>query len=119
MPKKMRRLAIRTVLSSKVADNELIIVDGLKFSAPKTKEMVSILAALGVESTALIATNEKDDNLVKSARNVPGVATIPASLLNVANIMSHKNLLMTVDAVRRAEELWGETSPEGDSSAQL
>jgi large subunit ribosomal protein L4 len=119
MPKKMRRLAIRTVLSSKVADNELIIVDGLKFSAPKTKEMVGILAALGVQSTALIATNEKDDNLVKSARNVPGVATIPASLLNVANIMSHKNLLMTVDAVRRAEELWGETSPEGDSSAQL
>lgn len=119
MPKKMRRLAIRTVLSSKVADNELIIVDALKFSAPKTKEMVGILAALGVESTALIATNEKDDNLVKSARNVPGVATIPASLLNVANIMSHKNLLMTVDAVRRAEELWGETSPEGDSSAQL
>jgi large subunit ribosomal protein L4 len=119
MPKKMRRLAIRTVLSSKVADNELIIVDVLKFSAPKTKEMVGILAALGVQSTALIATNEKDDNLVKSARNVPGVATIPASLLNVANIMSHKNLLMTVDAVRRAEELWGETTPEGDSSAQL
>ena len=119
MPKKMRQLAIRTVLSSKVADNELIIVDGFKFSAPKTKEMVGILAALGVESSALIATNERDDNLVKSAHNIQGLATTPASLLNVANIMAHKNLLMTVDAVRKAEELWGEKSPEGDDSAQV
>jgi large subunit ribosomal protein L4 len=119
MPKKMRQLAIRTVLSSKVADNELIIVEGFKFVAPKTKEMAGILAALGVESTALIATNERDDNLVKSAHNLPGVATIPASLLNVANVMSHRHLLMTVDAVRKAEELWGEKSPEGDGSAQV
>ena len=119
LPKKMRRLALRTVLSSKVADNELIIVDGFSFAGPKTKEMAGILSALGVESTALIATREPDGQLIKSARNIPGVTTIPANLLNVAVIMSHKNLLMTVDAVRRAEELWGESTSEGDNSAPV
>jgi len=119
MPKKMRRLALRTVLSSKVADNELIVLDSIQLAAPKTKEMAGILAALGVESTALIATTERNENLLKSSRNIPGVATVPASLLSVADIMSHKNLLMTVDAVRRAEELWGEATSEGDSSASV
>ncbi len=119
LPKKMRRLALRSVLSSKVADNELIVVDAIKLEQPKTKEMVGILSALGVESTALIATTEPNDNLQKSARNIPGVAMTSASLLNVADIMSHKNLLMTVDAVRRAEELWGEAASEGDSSASV
>ncbi len=119
LPKKMRRLALRTVLSSKVADNELIIVDGFAFAEPKTKEMAGILSALGVESTALIAIREPDGQLIKSARNIPGVTTIPANLLNVAVIMSHKNLLMTVDAVRRAEELWGESTSEGDNSAPV
>ena len=119
LPKKMRRLALRVVLSSKVADNELIVLDAIQFEAPKTKEMAEILSALGVESTALIAINEPNENLQKSARNIPGVATIPASLLNIADITSHKNLLMTVDAVRRAEELWGEATSEGDNSASV
>ncbi len=119
LPKKMRRLAIRSVLSSKVAENELIVLDGIQLEQPKTKDMAGILSALGVESTALIATTEPNENLLKSSRNIPGIATISASLLNVADIMSHKNLLMTVDAVRRAEELWGEAAPEGDSSASV
>ncbi len=119
LPKKMRRLALRTVLSSKVAENELIVLDAIQFEAPKTKEMAGILSALGVESSALIAINEPNENLQKSARNIPGLTTIPASLLNVADILSHKNLLMTVDAVRRAEQLWGEATSEGDSSASV
>jgi large subunit ribosomal protein L4 len=119
LPKKMRRLALRTVLSSKVAENELIVVDAFQLEQPKTKEMAGILSALGVDSTALIATTDSNENLLKSARNIPGVATIPANLLNVADIMAHKNLLMTVDAVRRAEELWGEAGAEGDNSASV
>ena len=119
LPKKMRRLAIRTVLSNKVSENELIVVDGFTFSEPKTKEMAGILASLGVESSALIATTERNDNLVKSARNLRGIVTIPADLLNVASVLSHKNLVMTEEAVRRAEELWGERTSEGDESAPV
>ena len=119
LPKKMRRLALRSVLSSKVAENELIVLEDLRLDAPKTKEMAKILTALGVASSALIATNQPDQNFVKSARNLPGVATMPASLLNVADIMSHKILLMTVEAVRRAEELWGEGTSRGDDSASV
>ena len=119
LPKKMRRLALRSVLSSKVADNEMIVLDVIQLEQPKTKEMAGILSALGVESTALIATTEPNEKLLKSARNIPGIATISANQLNVADIMSHKNLVMTVDAVRRAEELWGEAAPEGDSSASV
>lgn len=119
LPKKMRRLALRSVLSSKFAEKELIVLDDLSFADPKTKEMAGILIALGVESSALIATDQRDEKVVKSARNLPGVATMPASLLNVADVMSHKVLVMTVGAVRRAEEIWGEAASKGDDSASV
>ncbi len=119
MPKKMRQLALRCVLSAKVRDEELIILEQLKLEQPKTKEMVSILAALGVDSSALIATSEPEENVVKSARNLPGIKTMPASLLNVVDILSCKMLLMTVAAVRKAEELWGERLSKGGSHAPL
>jgi large subunit ribosomal protein L4 len=119
IPKKMRRLALRSVLSNKVAENEFIVLDSIGFDAPKTKEMSNILNILGVESSALIALEQQDVNVVKSARNIPGINTIPANLLNVADIMSHKVLLMTVNAVRKAEELWGDSTAEGDNSASV
>ncbi len=118
-PKTMRRLALRCVLSAKVRDNELIILEQLKLEQPRTKEMVSILAALGVNSSALIVTSEPEENVVKSARNLPGIKTMPASLLNVVDILSYKMLLMTVAAVRKAEELWGERLSKGGSNAPL
>ena len=118
-PKKMRRLALRCVLSAKVRDNELIIVEHLQLEQPRTKEMVAILAALRVDSSALIATSEPEENMIKSARNLPGIKTMPASLLNVVDILSHRRLLMTVAAVRQAEELWGERLSEGGSNAPL
>jgi large subunit ribosomal protein L4 len=108
MPKKMRRLAIRNVLSAKVRDNELIVLDELRFEEPKTKEMVKILAALGIEASALIATSEPGENVIRSTRNLPEVKTIPARLLNVVDITSHKILLMTEAAVRQVEQMWGE-----------
>lgn len=119
MPKKMRRLALRCVLSAKARDEELILLEQLKIDEPKTREMEKILTALGVESSALIVTSEPEENVVKSARNLPGIKITPASLLNTVDILSRKMLLMTVEAVRKAEELWGDRKAEGGSSGPL
>lgn len=118
-PKKMRRLALRCVLSSKLRDKELIILEQLKLEQPKTKEMVRILAALGMNSSALIVTSDPEENVIKSARNLPRIKTMPASLLNVVDLFSYKILVMTVAAVRKAEELWGKKLSEGGSDALL
>ena len=119
MPKKMRRLALKCVLSAKAGDGELMVLEQLKLDKPRTKEMVRILAALGVDSSALITTSEAEENVVKSARNLPGIKTIPASLLNVIDILSYKMLLMTESAVRKAEQLWGERLPQGGNHAPV
>ncbi len=119
MPKKMRQLALRCVLSAKAGDGELMILEQLKLDEPKTKEMVGILVALGVDSSVLIATSEPEENVVKSARNLPRIKTIPASLLNVIDILSYKMLLMTEAAVRKVEQLWGQRLSQGGSSASL
>lgn len=115
MPKNMRRLALRCVLSAKVGDGELKILDSLKLDEIKTKKMAGILEAMKVEKTTLVVLAASDNKVVKSARNLPGVKTLPASLLNVVDIISHRTLLMEVEAVRKAEQLWGE-SPSGEES---
>ncbi len=107
MPKKMRRLAIRSVLSAKLKDNELIVLEDLDFSQPKTKEMAKVLSALNISGSALVATSEMKMNVIKSARNIPEVKTVPANLLNVVDMTSHKILLMTEAAIRQVEQLWG------------
>jgi large subunit ribosomal protein L4 len=119
IPKKMRRLALRCVLSAKASDGELKIVEQLKLEEPKTKEMVRILAALGVDTSALIATSEQEENVIKSARNLPRIKTTPANILNVVDILSYKMLLMTESAVRKAEQLWGERLPQGGNHAPV
>ena len=119
MPKKMRQLALRCVLSAKAKAKELMVVEQLKFDEPRTKEMAQILAALGADSSALIVTREPEANVAKSARNLPGIKTMPASLLNVVDILSCRTLLMTEAAVRKAEELWGEKVSQGGGNASL
>ena len=119
MPKKMRQLALRCVLSAKAREGELRVLEQLKLDQPKTKEMAQILAALGVDSSALIATSEPETGVVKSARNLTGIKITPASLLNVVDILSHKILLMTEAAVRKAEQIWGQKLSQGGSSASL
>lgn len=119
MPKKMRQLALRCMLSTKAKDKELMVLEQLEFDEPKTKEMARILAGLGVDSSALIVTKEAEGNVVKSARNLSKIKTSPASLLNVVDLLSCKMLLMTEAAVRRAEEIWGEKSSKGESHASL
>jgi large subunit ribosomal protein L4 len=106
-PKRMRRLALKCVLSSKLKDEELKVVQELKLE-PKTKYLAQILSALGADSSALVVTSAPEENVIKAARNIRGIKTMPANLLNVLDVLSHKVILMTVSAVRRAEELWGE-----------
>ena len=108
MPKKMRRLAIRSILSSKVAGEELKVIDSFGLEEPKTSQMARVLQALGIESSALLVTADLDTTVVKSARNIATVKTLPANMLNVVDLMSCNTLLMTVDAVRRVESMLGE-----------
>jgi large subunit ribosomal protein L4 len=106
LPKKMRQLALRSVLSAKAKDKEIIFLDEIKLEEIKTKEIVKLLAVLGVDTSAIIATGKPIESIVKSARNLPGIITVPAQLLNVVDITSHKLLLMTEDAVRQIEKMW-------------
>jgi large subunit ribosomal protein L4 len=118
MPKKMRRLALRCLLSSKAGDGGLKILDQFTLDTPKTKEMIKVLDAFKLESTALIVTGVPETNVIKSSRNIPGVKTLSANILNVVDLLSHDAVLMTEDAVRKAEQLWGEgLSQEGSSAA--
>jgi len=119
MPKKMRRLALRCVLSAKAGDGEIVVLEQLKLDEPKTKEMIRILLALGIDSSVLIVTAEPENNIVKSARNLKGTKTLPASLLNVVDVLSHKMLLMTEAAAHKAERLWGQKLPQGGNHASL
>ena len=105
MPRKMRSLALRCVLSAKVAQGEMVVVDELALNEPKTKEMARILAALGVGSSVLIVTAGADPNAYKSARNLERTKTLPANLINVGDLLSHRILMLTVAAVRRVEEM--------------
>jgi large subunit ribosomal protein L4 len=118
MPKKMRRLALRCLLSAKAGEGHLKILDQLSFEAPKTKEMIKILDTLKLDKKALIITAAPEVNVIKSARNIPGIKTLPANILNVVDLLSHDALVMTEDAVRKTEQIWGDgLSQEGSSAA--
>ncbi len=106
VPKKLRRLAMKSILSSKVAENEIIILDELKFDEPKTKEMVKVLENVNAAKKALIVTAEKDDNVIKSAANIPGVRTALVSTMNVYEIINHTNFIVTKDAISKIEEVY-------------
>lgn len=107
LPKMVRRLAIRSALSAKAADGELKIVRSIDIDAPKTKTIAAMLGAFEMTRSALLVTAQTDRNLLLSSRNLPGAKTLPADYLNVADLLSHHGLVMTEEAVRRAEALWG------------
>lgn len=106
VPKKLRRLAMKSILSSKVAENEIIVLDELKFDEPKTKEMVKVLENVNAAKKALIVTAEKDENVIKSAANIPGVRTALVSTMNVYEIINHTNFIVTKDAISKIEEVY-------------
>lgn len=107
LPKRMRRLAIRSVLASRAQEERLHVVSDLGFDQPSTKAVISLLSNLDVKRSTLIVTGAADRAAYLSARNVPGTQVLPADTLNVADMLAHHAILLTVDAVRRIEELWG------------
>ncbi|ASS68207.1 MULTISPECIES: 50S ribosomal protein L4 [Paenibacillus] len=105
LPRKVRRLAIRSALSSKVIASELIVLDQLSFAAPKTKEFQAVLNNLKVGRKALVVTAEFENNVALSARNIPGVKFVAASGINVLDVLSHDQLIITKDAVEKVQEV--------------
>jgi len=105
LPKKVRRLAIKSALSSKVIDQDIIVLDTLAMNAPKTKEFAAILNNLKVERKALIVAPSYDDNLALSARNIPGVKFVAADGINVLDVLTHDKLIITKEAVQKVEEV--------------
>ncbi|HEY8173183.1 MAG TPA: 50S ribosomal protein L4 [Dehalococcoidia bacterium] len=107
LPKRMRRLAIRSLLSAKAADGSLRVVSDLGIDKPSTRGMSVVLKALGFERSVLVVTGAANQNVKMSARNLEKVSMLPASYLNVVDLLNAQGVLMTVDAVRGAEALWG------------
>lgn len=106
LPKKLRRLAMKSALSSKVEEKEIIVLDSLKMDAPKTKEMLKVLENVKAAKKALIVTDIKDETVIRSASNIPGVKTTMVGEMNVYDIVNHQSLIVTKDAVTRIEEVY-------------
>ncbi|HBH11912.1 MAG: LSU ribosomal protein L4p (L1e) [Clostridiales bacterium 38_11] len=106
LPKKVRRLALKSAFSSKVESNEIIVLDELNMTSPKTKDMIKVLENLKVGKKTLIVIPGKDENIYKSARNIPGVKTSAVNTLNVYDILNHNSFVITKDAISKVEEVY-------------
>ncbi|RMF30786.1 MAG: 50S ribosomal protein L4, partial [Chloroflexi bacterium] len=108
MPRKMRRAALRSALSVKAAEQQIILVDQLSWDRPRTRQMVELLDNLNVESSALILLAEKDEAVEKSANNLPEVKTLRANYLNIRDLLKYDYLLVPLDSLRIIESILGE-----------
>lgn len=106
LPKKVKRLAMKSALTSKVLNNEIIVIDEITFDAPKTKDMAKFLSNINADKKALIVMGEKNENVIKSANNVPNVETALVNTLNVYDILKYNTFIITQDAVRKVEEVY-------------
>lgn len=106
MPKKMRRLALKCILSAKVREGDLKLIQELDFGEASTKNMISLLSAFGVDSSALILTAHSMPNVVKSAANLTNVKVMPSALINVLDLLSYRVVIATVPAIRSIEQIW-------------
>ena len=105
LPKKVRRLAIKSALSSKVKAADIVVLENLNFDAAKTKDMVNVLSSLSVDSKALVVTADYNDAVALSARNIPGVTFVTADGVNVLDVLKHDKLVITKEAVEKVEEV--------------
>lgn len=105
LPKSLRKTAMKSALSSKVAENQIVVLESLELEAPKTKEMVKVLNAFEAKKT-LIVTAEVNENVYKSARNIEGVAVMPVNNINVYDILKYEKFIITKDAVSKIEEVY-------------
>lgn len=106
LPKKVRRLALKSALSSKVKSENIVVLDDLSLDAPKTKDFVNVLNALNVENKALVVTTERNENIVRSANNLQNVKVITLGEINVSDIIAHDTLVLTKDAAEKAGEVF-------------
>ena len=106
VPKKLRRKALYSVLTSKVVDGELIVLDDLKLENNKTKEAAAVLSAVDAGKKAYVVTAENDNNVYRSFRNIEGVDVSSASLINVYDLVRHNKLVITKDAIAKLEEVF-------------
>lgn len=106
VPKKIKRIAMKSALSSKVNDNNIVVIEELNFDAPKTKQVVSLLQNLKIDSKTLIVVADNNENVVKSARNIEGVKTAFVNTLNVYDILKYDKFIITKDAVKKVEEVY-------------
>lgn len=105
IPKSMRAVAMKSALSSKVADNNMLVLESLEFEAPKTKEAIKMLNALEAKK-ALVVTAESNENVYKSVRNVPGVEVCPLNNINVYDLLKFEKLIITKEAIEKIEEVY-------------
>jgi len=106
LPKKVRRLAMKSALSSKVVNESIIVLEELQMETPKTKEMATILKNLNVDGKALIVMEQADQSVIRSARNIPGVQTALVNTLNVYDILKYDRFIITRNAVEKVEEVY-------------
>ena len=106
LPKKIKRLALKSALSSKVEDNEIIVVDSLYLDKPKTKDMIKVLSNLKAGKKTLVVMPERDENVILASRNIPGVKTTYVNTINVYDILNCDSFLITKDAVNKVEEVY-------------
>ncbi len=106
-PKKMRRLAMLSVLSDKARRGNLVVLDNLDIADAKTKSVKTVLNSLGMEKTTLIVTNGPNENVIRSSKNLDKVKTLPVKVINTLDLMNNFNVVITEDAVRQVEEIWG------------
>ena len=112
MPKRMRRLALRSLLSAKMRDGQILVIDSFAGLEPRTKEMIAFLGRLGDARGTVIATGEHQENVWRGASNVPEVKSLLASNLNLHDLLKHSRLILDRSAIAFIEETWGEASEE-------
>lgn len=105
LPKKVRRLALKSALSSKVKEDNLVVLDSIAIDAPKTKEVIKMLDALSVNAKALIVTAETDETVIRSANNLQSVKVLTVDEINVLDLLAHDKLIITKDAAEKAGEV--------------
>ena len=106
LPKKVKRLALKSTLTSKANDGDIVVLDALAFNEIRTKNMVSVLKNLGIDGSALVVIPEKDLNVVKSASNIQGIETAYVNTINVYDILRHGKLIVTKDALSKISEVY-------------
>jgi len=103
--RKVRRLALKSALSTKVQNNELLVLEALSIAAPKTKEMTAVLNSFKADRKVLIVTSEYDQNVALSSRNIPGAKIVDAAGINVLDLVAHDKVIVTKEAIAKVEEV--------------